>query len=204
MKPFFYAVILVSLAAGCKPKAPGNIIVPDKIGGILYDIHVTDAYITTMPNADSAKNVAAAYYKGIYKKFGTDSAQYSESMNYYSARPDLLSKIYETVTAKLKKSKDSLDKVNAKALKLKTEKRAKVVKDSLSKIDPKILKMEAAKKAEKTKDSLEKVKKDNLIRIRKDSLERIRQERLIRVNKKKDSINKAKAKPGSLQAVRVN
>ena len=158
MKKFCYAGLLFLLIAGCQSKIPGNIIPPDKMGAILYDIHVTDAYITTLASQDSAKKVSATYYKGIYRKFDTDSARYTQSMNFYAEHPDLLSKIYETVTASLKKSKDSIDKVNEKILKVKTAKRAKAVKDSLAKIDPKVLKIEADKKAKKTKDSLEKIK----------------------------------------------
>jgi len=79
----------------CKPGVPKNIIQPDKMEKVLYDIHIADGYIATIPVPDSAKKVAASYYNGIYKKFDIDSAQYNNSMDFYFAHPDAFEKIYK-------------------------------------------------------------------------------------------------------------
>jgi len=132
MRKFCWAGLLFIMIGGCKPKIPENIIQPDRMGVILYDIHVVDGYIGSIPKQDSAKKVSAAYYKGVYKKFAIDSVVFTKSMDYYYDHPDVLSTIYEKVTANLKKSKDSLDKIQKK-ISLKTAAKMKLKKDSADK-----------------------------------------------------------------------
>ncbi|MCY1527711.1 hypothetical protein D9M68_627870 [compost metagenome] len=105
MKRFFAAVIIGILFYACKPGVPEHIIQPDKMEKVLYDIHITDGYIGTITQPDSAKQVAAGYYKGIYKKFAIDSALYNQSLNYYYNHPDALSAIYLNVMKALEKSR---------------------------------------------------------------------------------------------------
>ena len=92
----------VGLWFGCKPGIPADIIRPDKMEKVLYDIHVADGYISTIPTVDSAKKVGAAYYNGIYKKFEIDSAIYSKSMDYYYDHPEKLSVIYKSIGTTIK------------------------------------------------------------------------------------------------------
>lgn len=171
MKKIYGIALLFICLAGCKSKIPGDVIPPDQMAAILYDIHVTDGFISSVSRPDSAKIVAASYYKGVYKKFGIDSAAYTASMNYYYAHPELLGSIYTQVTASLKKSKDSVDKVNdkkAKLLALKIEKARKKTKDSLAKINALLQKPADRKKA--AADSLKKVKAAKRL---KDSLDKV-------------------------------
>jgi hypothetical protein len=114
MKNILCICALLAIIAGCKSKIPSGILQPAKVEAVLYDIHISDAFIATLVNQDSAKKVAASYYKGIYKKFDTDSAEYTRSMNFYYAHPEMLNTMYDRVTEKLKKSKDSLDKIEVK------------------------------------------------------------------------------------------
>lgn len=152
-------VVLISFAA-CKPGIPKDIIQPDKMTDVLYNVHLVDGYITTIPGQDSAKKVSAAYYKGIYKKFAVDSALYNKSMNYYYDHPDVLSKMYDRITEKLKKTKISVDKIEAKRVLKETKKleaAAKKTRDSLKNLEIKRLPKGQAEKKMK-KDSIDKVK----------------------------------------------
>lgn len=99
------------LIYACKPGIPKDIIQPQKMEDILFDVHIVDGYVTTFPNPDSSKKIASAYYKGIYKKFGVDSALYNKSLNYYYAHPDVMNTMYENITKKLSKTKDKVNKV---------------------------------------------------------------------------------------------
>lgn len=112
----FLSLILISLSLiSCKSKdVPKEIIQPQQMGKLLYDIHIADGYITSIGSADSAKKVSAAFYKGIYKKFNTDSVRYSKSMDYYYKHPELLTDIYKQITTDLEKTKKQQDKVSAK------------------------------------------------------------------------------------------
>lgn len=106
MKRFFALVTVITLLHACKPGIPKDVLQPDKMQSILFDVHLVDGYITGFSSQDSAKKVAATYYKGIYKKFGTDSTQYNRSLDYYYKKPALLKQIYDSVTAKLSVLKD--------------------------------------------------------------------------------------------------
>lgn len=118
MKRFFALMISCMLLYACKPGIPKEIIQPDQMEKVLFDVHVVDGYITTISNKDSAILVASSYYKGIYKKFGIDSALYAKSMNYYYNHPDLMEKMYTEVEKTFIKEREKNDKiVNAEAAK---------------------------------------------------------------------------------------
>ncbi len=121
MKQYIVIGVLFLMVSACKPGVPRELIQPDKMGKVLYDIHLADAYAGNIPNVDSAKKVAAAYYKGIYNKFEIDSALYNKSMDYYAGNPEAFSKIYEYVTKELTAEKSKLVKadsiINAKLVK---------------------------------------------------------------------------------------
>jgi hypothetical protein len=112
----FLSLILISLSfICCKSKeVPKAIIQPKQMEKVLYDIHIADSYITSIGNVDSAKKVSAAFYKGIYKKFKTDSVQYNKSMDYYYKHPDLLTEIYDQIKKDLEKTKKKQDTVSVK------------------------------------------------------------------------------------------
>ncbi|MET1055499.1 MAG: DUF4296 domain-containing protein [Pedobacter sp.] len=156
MRRFCWACLTLVLIAGCKTKVPDDIIQPDEIRLVLYDMHIADGYISTIPVPDSARKVGSSYYRAIYQKYGIDSAKYTRSMNYYYDHVEALSAIYKDVTANLQKSKDSVDKVQAKILK-KEEAVKKLKKDSAEKANPKLVAVRI--------DSLKKVKKDSIARL---------------------------------------
>lgn len=108
MYRFFTVVLLSIFFYSCKPGIPKDIIQPAAMENIIYDIHVVDGYASVMalPTMDSTKKVIAPFYKGVYKKYGIDSALYVRSMDYYYSHPQLLKEMYERITAKLTKAKD--------------------------------------------------------------------------------------------------
>lgn len=111
----FFAVIIVCLCFyACKPGIPKDIIQPDKMEKVLFDIHITDGYIGTILNPDTAKMVASAYYKGIYKKFNIDSAVYNRSLSYYYHHPDVLKTIYDKLMKQLEQARTKNEKSEAK------------------------------------------------------------------------------------------
>jgi len=111
MKRFFVLIISCLLLYACKPGIPREIIQPDKMEKVLFDVHVVDGYITTITSKDTATRVASSYYKGIYKKFDIDSAMYATSMTYYYSHPEVLDKIYDNVTKLFTEEKRKNDKV---------------------------------------------------------------------------------------------
>ncbi|WP_131536681.1 DUF4296 domain-containing protein [Pedobacter nototheniae] len=116
MRRLIWVLGVTFLWIGCKPGMPNDVIKPDKMEEILYDIHVADGYVSTIYVTDSAKKVAASFYNGIYKKFNTDSAQYSKSMAYYNAHTDELGKIYANISKKLELQKSKMQKIESEKI----------------------------------------------------------------------------------------
>jgi hypothetical protein len=129
-------LLLCFFISGCKPGVPKNLIQPEEMGKILFDVHVVDSYLNTISDADSSRRIAASYYKGIYKKFDVDSVKYVKSMSYYAEHPDDLSKIYEGVTKDLTAQKNAVVKADSiQSVKLKKAAALKIKKDSLKLAD---------------------------------------------------------------------
>jgi Domain of unknown function (DUF4296) len=160
---------------GCKPGVPDDIIKPDKMEKILYDMHIVDGYLSSIYVVDSAKKVAAAYYKGIYKKFGTDSAEYNKSLLWYNTNPKELEAMYKNIQKSLTRQKKAVEiadkmiqkkKFKADSLvitkKFKADSlaiRKKMKPDSLSKVKA----VAAIAKKKKQADSLINIKKAGVV-----------------------------------------
>jgi hypothetical protein len=112
MSRFFTLILLCACLYACKPGIPKEIIQPEKMELVLYDMHVVDGYssLLSAPTPDSTKKVIAPFYKGVYKKHGIDSALYSRSLNYYYTNPKLMKSMYDHVTEKLMRARDKATK----------------------------------------------------------------------------------------------
>lgn len=108
-------VILLCLASisGCKPGIPDSIVQPKEMELILYDMHLAEGYIGTLPTSDSARKIGAQFYTGIYRKYHIDSLKYQNSLSYYYKNPALFSKIYKNVMLKTQKLRDSFSKAQS-------------------------------------------------------------------------------------------
>lgn len=104
----------ICMLLACKPGIPKDIEQPEELEKILYDIHVVDAYVSTIPQQDSAKKVSAPFYKGVFKKYGTDSAKHAKSMAYYYKNPDVLAKMYDRISERLTKEREAENKLQQK------------------------------------------------------------------------------------------
>lgn len=122
MTRFLLFLFCVAMIAACKPGIPKDIVQPAEMEKILYDIHVLDGYVATIPIPDSAKKISAPLYKGIFKKYGIDSAEHAKSMTYYYKHPDILSKMYNRISERLTKAKEVEIKREEKEAKLKAKK----------------------------------------------------------------------------------
>lgn len=108
------------LVYACKPGIPKDIIQPEEMEKVLYDIHVVDGYSSTftMATTDSIKKSISPYYKGVYQKYGIDSALYNRSLAYYYKHPQVMKLMYDHITDRLLKAKDKAVKVEEKAAEL--------------------------------------------------------------------------------------
>ncbi len=118
MKRFFVIATVLLLFYACKPGVPKDIIQPEEMEKVLYDMHLVEGYVSNLPTPDTSKKVSAAFYKGVYKKFGIDSVLYNKSLNYYYTNPVLMKNMYDHITAKLAAAREKQAKQDEKRLKL--------------------------------------------------------------------------------------
>jgi hypothetical protein len=198
MKNFIYIAISFLLMTGCKPGIPKDLIQPDKMAQVLHDIHVFDGYINAITHSDTARMVAASYYKGIYKKFAIDSALYARSLNYYNKHPRVMTEIYVKVVSRLDKEKKAFVKADSLAnVKILKTQKARMKADSLKIKTDSIKRSDSLKLAKERKKFLRQM--DSLKNLRLSPKERIKAKALInkrldslKLVRKRDSIRKAK------------
>ncbi len=83
---------------------PAHLVDEDQMATILAEVHLAEARVGKMAigSADSSALLFKRLYTNTLKKFGVDTASYTQSFVYYSARPEKLANIYEQVLEKLK------------------------------------------------------------------------------------------------------
>jgi hypothetical protein len=122
-KSLFFSLILFLYACGGN-KVPPGIIKPDRMIGLLTEVHIADGSMyNIMQVPDSLYKYGNDKYQMIFNNFGTDSLTFRKSMKYYSDKPEILEKIYEQVTINLKQKSDSLNKINQEGIKRDTKRR---------------------------------------------------------------------------------
>lgn len=114
MRRFFLIALLFSSIYACKPGIPKTVLPPEEMEKVWFDIHVVEGYASTLPTPDTAKKVASAYFKGVYKKYNIDSASYHKSLDYYYNHPKLMHEMYDRVLERLLKAKERQSKLDLK------------------------------------------------------------------------------------------
>lgn len=190
-KILFFSLLLFLIA--CKPNVPDGVIKEDKMIPLLIDIHLIDGYLHNNSNSpkDTVSKIAMNMYAAVYRKHQTDSAQFKNSFKYYAQRPEVLSKLYETVVNKMTLQNDRLHKAYQDSVK------RVVRKDSIKNA----VRVDSLKKIAK-RDSLKKVvfKKDSIRKVViKDSLKKVKKDSLKKASKKKSLKKTLKKQPPTLQ-----
>ncbi|HEU0125203.1 MAG TPA: DUF4296 domain-containing protein, partial [Flavobacterium sp.] len=117
-----------------------------------------DGYVGAIPTPDSAKKVSAPLYKGIFKKYGVDSALHAKSMSYYYKRPDLLSKMYDKISERIGKEREAETKRQDKQAQLEIKKAEKLAKIAAKKRADTLKKENQIKQADTSKKIAKPVK----------------------------------------------
>ncbi|RCH55801.1 hypothetical protein DJ568_03330 [Mucilaginibacter hurinus] len=109
---FFSAIIVL---CSCNDNTPDGVIEKDKMVNLLLDVHIADGSmfnVSSLP--DSAYKYGTGRYLAVFKKHHTDSAQFNHSLKYYSANPDDLIIMYDSIGKILQRKTDSLNKIMVK------------------------------------------------------------------------------------------
>lgn len=106
-----YALVLIFMLAGCKVRRPKEVIPESRMEELLYDYHIAKALGENLPYNENYKR--ALYIEYVFKKHNTTEAAFDTSMVWYTRHTDVLSKIYERVSKRLKTERDEIDNLIA-------------------------------------------------------------------------------------------
>ena len=101
---WFSIFLLASCLTACQVKRPKVVISDAKMENVLYDYHIAKAMGEEVPYTDSYKRVL--YIESVFKKHGITQAEFDSSMVWFTRNPEVLTKIYEKVNARLKAERD--------------------------------------------------------------------------------------------------
>ncbi len=92
---------------GCSVKRPDTVFQDAQMENILFDYHIAKAMADDVPYNESYKK--SLYMESVFQKHGVTEAEFDSSMVWFSRHPDVLTKIYENVSARLKKERDAIN-----------------------------------------------------------------------------------------------
>ena len=123
-------LLMAVLAVSCGHKRYGEVIPPKKFVSVLVDIHLADgiAVENMSPANKKALLDSASLYGSVFNKYGVTRPMFDSTISFYSEHPDDFQKVYNKVTAKLKRLEDEL---NARQNQEATKKRE--IKDTILK-----------------------------------------------------------------------
>jgi hypothetical protein len=103
-------LLLAVLATSCNHRRYGDLIPPKKFVNVLVDIHLADGIaVENMSHPTLARLDSASLYGSVFNKYGVTRPMFDSTMSYYTEHPDDFQKIYNKVTAKLKRMEDELN-----------------------------------------------------------------------------------------------
>ena len=101
---WFSIFLLAFCLTACQVKRPKVVISDAKMENVLYDYHIAKAMGEEVPYTDGYKRVL--YIESVFKKHGITQAEFDSSMVWFTRNPEVLTKIYEKVNARLKAERD--------------------------------------------------------------------------------------------------
>lgn len=104
-----FTLVLLFFLTGCKVRRPKEVIPEAQMEELLYDYHIAKALGENLPYNENYKK--ALYIEYVFQKHATNEATFDSSMVWYTRHADILSKMYERVSKKLKAEQSVIDKL---------------------------------------------------------------------------------------------
>ena len=96
-------VLLIS----CDVKRPKEVLDEARMEEVLYDYHLAKVMAEEVPYDQAHRR--PLYRQGVFVKHGISEAQFDSSMVWYTRHADLLAKMYERITKRLKSANDAVN-----------------------------------------------------------------------------------------------
>lgn len=115
MRKYFLVCILLTIISGCsapdKNAIPSDILAPNAMEAIIYDMHLAEGIIANQHVPfDSIAMKAQSYNQFIYTKHKTTAEVFCKSVDFYTQHPTILDSIYQGVIIKLTEYESRLTK----------------------------------------------------------------------------------------------
>ena len=92
--------LLAIFVTGCTVKRPNEVLPESTMEDLLYDYHIAKAMGDNLPYNENYKKVL--YTDAVFNKYGTTKVVFDSSMVWYTRNTEVLAKVYEKVSKRLK------------------------------------------------------------------------------------------------------
>ena len=97
----------LALLVSCDVKRPKGVLDEAEMEEVLYDYHIAKVMAEEVPYNEAYRR--PLYRQGVFVKHGITEAQFDSSMVWYTRHTDLLAKMYERITKRLKQANDAVN-----------------------------------------------------------------------------------------------
>jgi hypothetical protein len=95
-----FIFLLFFIACSNRNEIPDNVLPPEKMKPVLWDMILADQYILSKdPNEDSLKSEAIIKFEDVFAKHKIDKESFYNSLRYYEEHPDLLKVLMDSAAA---------------------------------------------------------------------------------------------------------
>lgn len=114
-KSLFFCALLFLTACGGSDQVPSGILPKDRMTAVLVQVHIIDGKMYNISQIpDTLYKHGTGHYLAMFKKYGTDTAQFAKSFKYYTGHPEKLDEIYDDVVKRMQAISDSIAKLKLK------------------------------------------------------------------------------------------
>lgn len=92
----------MSLLASCSNKQEADVLSPQRLESILYDYHLAQVMISSLPSSERFKK--DLYFDYVYDKHGVTAAEVDSSLVYYARYPKELAEVYERLSVRVERN----------------------------------------------------------------------------------------------------
>lgn len=93
--------LLIFVISCTNSSIPKGVLDEMHMKAVLREMHLTDAYLSTISDKDSVAKIAPVYYQTVLKNHQTNLKGFEQSLRYYSERPELLDTFYSQIAKEL-------------------------------------------------------------------------------------------------------